>query len=115
MVIIPGLFGVDGLHSAHDWDLITEVAVQRCDTLVSQLAPDLLAQLSATEIVDILDEISETVCSVSDPGELCRNVHPKAEWRDKANNAVATIGTYIHNLNTNTNLHAATAKLLQNK
>nr|DAD33704.1 TPA_asm: hypothetical protein HUJ06_012555 [Nelumbo nucifera] len=60
-----------------------------------------------------MDEISDTVCSVVDSAELCRNTHPDREFVEEANRAAMKIHEYLHFLNTNHSLYNAVIKAEQ--
>ncbi|XP_077235756.1 zincin-like metalloproteases family protein isoform X2 [Tasmannia lanceolata] len=70
---------------------------------ISQLPP-------SVEIIRAMDEISDTVCSVVDSAELCRNTHPDMEFVEEANKASMRIYEYLHFLNTNHTLYNAVKK-----
>ncbi|KAI3833118.1 hypothetical protein MKW92_003637, partial [Papaver armeniacum] len=68
---------------------------------------------SNVEIIRAMDEISDTVCSVVDSAELCRNTHPDREYVEEANKATMRIHEYLHFLNTNHCLYNAVLKAEQ--
>ncbi len=47
--------------------------------------------LNATRTLDLLDEISATLCEVIDTAEAVRNVHPRAEYRAAADEVFAVL------------------------
>uniref|UniRef100_M8AJX7 Mitochondrial intermediate peptidase n=1 Tax=Aegilops tauschii TaxID=37682 RepID=M8AJX7_AEGTA len=57
-----------------------------------------------------MDEISNTVCSVIDSAELCRNTHPDREFAEEADKASMRIYEHLQYLNTNTTLYNAILK-----
>ncbi|KAF2311734.1 hypothetical protein GH714_026456 [Hevea brasiliensis] len=68
---------------------------------------------SSAEIIQAMDEISDTVCSVVDSAELCRHTHPDREFVEEANKASMRINEYLHYLNTNHTLYAAVKRAEQ--
>ncbi len=58
-----------------------------------------------------LDAISERLCKVVDPAELCRQLHPHDDYRVAAHESVEALSKYIYELNTNTALYKAVAEL----
>lgn len=50
----------------------------------------------SSEIIRAMDEISDTLCSVVDSAELCRNTHPDREFVEEANKASMRINEYLH-------------------
>ncbi|KAE8820224.1 putative mitochondrial intermediate peptidase, mitochondrial [Hordeum vulgare] len=57
-----------------------------------------------------MDEISNTVCSVIDSAELCRNTHPDREFAKEADKPSMRIYEHLQHLNTNTTLYNAIVK-----
>lgn len=81
-------------------------AIQRSDELVAYIA-----QLPpSAEIVNAMDEISNTVCSVIDSAELCRNTHPDREFVEEGDKASMRIYEHLQYLNSNTTLYNAILK-----
>ncbi|KAM0840047.1 hypothetical protein ACQ4PT_059926 [Festuca glaucescens] len=101
-----GLYGFDVLRTAKGFRRFVDEAIQRSDELVahiSQLPP-------SAEIVHAMDEISNTVCSVIDSAELCRNTHPDREFVEEGDKASMRIYEHLQYLNTNTTLYNAILK-----
>ncbi|XP_052159744.1 mitochondrial intermediate peptidase, mitochondrial [Oryza glaberrima] len=101
-----GLYGFDVLRTAKGFRRFVDDAIERSDELVAyigQLPP-------SAEIVRAMDEISNTVCSVIDSAELCRNTHPDKEFMDEADKASMRIYEHLQYLNTNTTLYNAILK-----
>ncbi|XP_058084642.1 mitochondrial intermediate peptidase, mitochondrial isoform X2 [Magnolia sinica] len=111
-----GLYGFEILKTAKGFRRFVDEAIERSGELIShisQLPPSI-------EIIRVMDEISDTVCSVVDSAELCRNTHPDREFVEEANKASLKIYEYLHFLNTNHDLYNAVIKaeregLLQTK
>ena len=59
-----------------------------------------------------LDDVSDTVCTVYDGAELCRNTHAEGEWRAGAATACTALGGYVHSLNTHAGLYGALGRAL---
>ncbi|KAG9452439.1 hypothetical protein H6P81_005343 [Aristolochia fimbriata] len=104
-----GLYGFDLLKTAKGFRRFVDEAIHRSGELVtyiSRLPP-------SVEIIRAMDEISDTVCSVVDSAELCRNTHPDREFVEEANNACIKMYDYLHVLNTNHDLYNAVIKAEQ--
>ncbi|KAG6507924.1 hypothetical protein ZIOFF_033278 [Zingiber officinale] len=102
-----GLYGLDVLKTAKGFRRFVDEAISRSGELVSyisQLPPSM-------EVIRAMDEISDTVCSVIDSAELCRNTHPDREYVEEANKASMRINEYLHFLNTNNSLYTAIVKV----
>ncbi|XP_010919044.1 mitochondrial intermediate peptidase, mitochondrial isoform X2 [Elaeis guineensis] len=101
-----GLYGFPVLKTAKGFRRFVDDAIERSGELVSyvsQLPPSM-------EVIRVMDEISNTVCSVIDSAELCRNTHPDREYVEEANKASMRIHEYLHFLNTNYSLYNAVIK-----
>ncbi|KAI3835452.1 hypothetical protein MKX03_034542 [Papaver bracteatum] len=104
-----GLYGFKILNSAKGFRRFVDEAIERSGELVSYISES----LSNVEIIRAMDEISDTVCSVVDSAELCRNTHPDREYVEEANKATMRIHEYLHFLNTNHCLYNAVFKAEQ--
>ncbi|KAM0899806.1 hypothetical protein ACQ4PT_021044 [Festuca glaucescens] len=101
-----GLYGFDVLRTAKGFRRFVDEAIQRSDELVAHIA-----QLPpSAEIVRAMDEISNTVCSVIDSAELCRNTHPDREFVEEGDKASMRIYEHLQYLNTHTTLYNAILK-----
>ncbi|XP_072985916.1 mitochondrial intermediate peptidase, mitochondrial [Typha latifolia] len=101
-----GLYGFPVLKTGKGFRRFVDEAIERSNELVSyvsQLPPSM-------EIIRAMDEISDTVCSVIDSAELCRNTHPDREYVEEADKASMRIYEYLHFLNTNISLYNAIVK-----
>nr|KYP49950.1 hypothetical protein KK1_028343 [Cajanus cajan] len=101
-----GLYGFPHLKTAKGFQPFADEAIQRSAELVSFIR-------THAEIMRAMDEISDTVCSVVDSAELCRNTHPDREFVEEANEASMRINEYLHHLNTNHDLYVAVKKAEQ--
>mmetsp|Transcript_16604 Transcript_16604/g.46356 ORF Transcript_16604/g.46356 Transcript_16604/m.46356 type:complete len:817 (+) Transcript_16604:937-3387(+) len=99
-----GLFGVDGLYRPEDFQHLVQDAVSRCRALI-QDAPGSAPPSPA--IVDNVDEISDIVCQILDPAELCRNVAATSEWRRAATQACIDMESFVQELNMNQALYGS--------
>ncbi|KAK7854884.1 mitochondrial intermediate peptidase, partial [Quercus suber] len=104
-----GLYGFDHLKSPNGFQRFVDEAIERSTELVSYIS----AMPESSEIIRAMDEISDTVCSVVDSAELCRNTHPDREFVEEANKASMRINEYLHYLNTNHTLYDAVRKAEQ--
>ncbi|XP_041007330.1 mitochondrial intermediate peptidase, mitochondrial isoform X1 [Juglans microcarpa x Juglans regia] len=104
-----GLYGFDHLKSPKGFQRFVDDAIERSGELVAYIS----SMPSSAEIIRAMDEISDTVCSVVDSAELCRNTHPDREFTEEANKAAMRINEYLHYLNTNHVLYDAVRKAEQ--
>lgn len=115
----PGLYGVPGLTEPRAFQRLADEAVQRCVVLSScrawltlrssiQAAVAALALAAPSEAtVRALDAISDAVCGVVDPAELCRHTHPDAEWAAAAQAAYTHLSAFVGSLNADEGLYSA--------
>ncbi|TVU08606.1 hypothetical protein EJB05_42015 [Eragrostis curvula] len=101
-----GLYGFDVLRTAKGFRRFVDDAIRRSDELVAYVAQ----MPPSAEIVRAMDEISNTVCTVIDSAELCRNTHPDREFVEEADKASMMIYEHLQYLNTNTTLYNAILK-----
>ncbi|CAJ2638580.1 unnamed protein product [Trifolium pratense] len=104
-----GLYGISHLKSPKGFQSFVDEAIQRSGELVSYIS----TKPSASEIMRAMDEISDTVCSVVDSAELCRQTHPNREFVEEADKASMKINEYLHYLNTSHDLYDAMKKAEQ--
>ncbi|CAL5201115.1 unnamed protein product [Lathyrus oleraceus] len=101
-----GLYGIPHLKSPNGFQSFVDEAIQRSGELVSYIS----TKPSASEIMRAMDEISDTVCSVVDSAELCRQTHPNREFVEEADKASMKINEYLHYLNTSHDIYDAVKK-----
>ncbi|OMO98080.1 Peptidase M3A/M3B [Corchorus olitorius] len=104
-----GLYGFDYLKSPKGFRRFVDDAIERSGELVNYIS----GMPSSAEIIRAMDEISDTVCTVVDSAEFCRQTHPAREFVEEANKASMRINEYLHFLNTNHTLYNAVKKAEQ--
>ncbi|XP_954254.1 endopeptidase, putative [Theileria annulata] len=57
------------------------------------------------KVLEVIDDISNVLCSIADPCELLRHVHPDEEWRKMSNTCIELISEFIININVNENIY----------
>ncbi|TYK23687.1 putative mitochondrial intermediate peptidase [Cucumis melo var. makuwa] len=67
-----GLYGFDHLKSPQGFRRFVDEAIERSGELVTFIS----SMPSSAEVIQAMDEISNSVCSVFDSAELCRQTHP---------------------------------------
>ncbi|KAG0502811.1 hypothetical protein HPP92_002883 [Vanilla planifolia] len=98
-----GLYGFKVLKTAKGFRRFVDEAIERVGDLVSRIS----VLPPSEEIIKVMDDISNTVCSVIDSAELCRNTHPDRDFVEEANKASMRMSEYMHHLNTNLSLYNA--------
>jgi len=102
-----GLFSLPNLHKPADFLSLASNAMSDCNSLreILRNALETDQSMSPKETLFLLDDISNTVCSVIDASELCRSVHASPEWRHAAGQAFQLLSEYIAELNADVNLY----------
>ncbi|KAK7322431.1 hypothetical protein VNO77_25810 [Canavalia gladiata] len=101
-----GLYGFPHLKSPKGFQPFVDEAIERSEELIRFIKTN----PSAAEVVGAMDEISDTVCTVIDSAELCRQTHPDREFVEEASEASMRINEYLNYLNTNPDLYDALKK-----
>eukprot|EP01117_Protostelium_nocturnum_P006120 TRINITY_DN2205_c1_g1_i1.p1 TRINITY_DN2205_c1_g1~~TRINITY_DN2205_c1_g1_i1.p1 ORF type:complete len:664 (+),score=264.51 TRINITY_DN2205_c1_g1_i1:154-2145(+) len=96
-----GLFGF-GIMEPKDWINYSKIKLKECEESVDRIERN---GLSPKETLDELDSIAKNICLVSDPAELCRQVHSNRQMREAAHAAYDQIIHFVHLLNTNQNIY----------
>lgn len=102
--IVPSLFGMPRLGDGTRFDSLGGVAVNVCQELLAQVKD---SRVDALERVRALDRCSQAICSVIDPSELARTVHPNVGVRRAADASFNVISKIISQFNTDVGLYHA--------
>lgn len=106
---MTGLYGYDVLKSANGFQAFAQAAIEKAEELI-----DRIGQMPPSmETIRLFDDLSDTVCTVVDSAELCRNTHPDMEFVQEASQASLKMYEYLHRLNSNTLLYDAILKVEQ--
>ena len=105
-----GLFGIPLLRNAKGWNVLTDNVLLKSESLLSKIQNE----NNPKKIIHTLDNISEILCSVVDPAELCRNVHPSEDYVFSSTESIDRITTYIHQLNTNPKVYEILCRAIKN-
>lgn len=104
------LFGVDLLSSPDGFDLFQKEACTKADELIAEV----LSPERSRKIVDIFDDLSDTLCQVADLAEFIRIAHPDPQFRIAADSASAKINGVVEKLNTNRPLYNSLKYVVEN-
>lgn len=105
-----GLFGMPELKSANGFDILKSQAITHTDQLINEA----LDKNRKRKMVDIFDELSDTLCRVADLAEFIRIAHPDFAYADAAQSACITISGIVEKLNTHVNLYNALKNVIAN-
>ncbi|KDR24371.1 mitochondrial intermediate peptidase [Zootermopsis nevadensis] len=96
-----GLFGIPELRSHEGFYAMKERAIWETDKLVTEsCSPN-----RTRKLVEIFDELSDTLCKVADLAEFVRIAHPQAAYSQAAEDACVSISGIVEKLNTHQELY----------
>ncbi|CAG0913875.1 unnamed protein product [Notodromas monacha] len=96
-----GLFGKKELRDPTGFYLLKERAISEADELVAEAC----SQHRTRKLVEIFDDLSDSLCRVADLAEFVRIAHPNAKFRLAAEDACLAIGGLVEKLNTDLKLY----------
>ena len=108
-----GLFDNTRLSKPDGFETSAREAISKSMLLVDEINSK--ADSPTIEIIDKMDELSDTLCRVADLAECIRQVHPEQEVAERAQEACLEISNYVEQLNTDTGLHRALRVLMDSK
>ncbi|XP_069687069.1 mitochondrial intermediate peptidase [Periplaneta americana] len=98
-----GLFGIPELKSHEGFYAMKESAAWKTDALVAEsYSPN-----RTRKMVEIFDELSDTLCKVADLAEFIRIAHPQAAYSQAAEDACVSVSGIVEKLNTHRQLYSA--------
>ena len=109
-----GLFGITNLTQPKhfvDFAVTTVDLVQRERNYVVENENSLTPQ----QLIIKLDSISNQICSIIDPAELCRNVHSSPEFVEAAESVFEMLTKSIHSLNADLSIFNIIRRLVDNQ
>ncbi|EDO43059.1 predicted protein, partial [Nematostella vectensis] len=105
-----GLFGVPELNTKSGFQQMKNTALSAGSDLVKKV-------LSKTglELVEVFDELSDTLCRVADLAEFVRVSHPDLEFREAAEETSLSVSNFVETLNTNHKLYSVLKNAFYNE
>jgi hypothetical protein len=67
-----GLYGYEILKTAKGFRIFAQDAIDKSETIINSIK----GMPPSMDVIRAMDDISDTVCTVVDAAELCRNTHP---------------------------------------
>ncbi|CAG9863414.1 unnamed protein product [Phyllotreta striolata] len=98
-----GLFGVPDLTSAEGFNVIENKCIDNTNSLISEA----LSNENGDRMVEIFDNMSDSLCQVADLAEFIRLAHPDQNYRRAAEAACCAVSGVVEKLNTNLSLYTA--------
>jgi intermediate peptidase len=104
VLIIEGLFGYPALSHPEGLAKAAQNCLQQATKLV-ELVCNAQSDLEISKTIKRVDAISDTLCSVLDPAEFIRNVHPDEAFVNVADNVSMALHNFLSQLNTHPGLY----------
>lgn len=105
-----GLFENSSLKSFEGFYLLKENAVNQTDALIEEA----LSSGRQRKMVQVFDELSDTLCKVADLSEFVRLTHPHNKYTYAAEDACIAISGIVEKLNTHKTLYQALDRVVKN-
>ncbi|XP_015587416.1 mitochondrial intermediate peptidase isoform X2 [Cephus cinctus] len=103
-----GLFGIPELENAEGFTALKRRALSHCDALIAEAT----SEDRKRKMVEIFDELSDTLCKVADMAEFVRIAHPEIEFANAAEDACIAISGVVEKLNTHRELYNALTRVV---
>ncbi|CAD7014867.1 unnamed protein product [Ceratitis capitata] len=105
-----GLFRLPELRSFEGFYLLRDNVANKTDELITEA----ISKNRDRKMVEIFDELSDSLCKVADLAEFIRIAHPKNKYCQAAEDACITISRIVENLNTHKPLYMALRNVVDN-
>ncbi|XP_029668905.1 mitochondrial intermediate peptidase isoform X2 [Formica exsecta] len=105
-----GLFGIPELKSEDGFNILKSRALAHVDVLIDEA----INKDRKRKMVEIFDELSNTLCKVADMAEFIRVAHPDQQYVQAAEDACITISGVVEKLNTHRELYDVLKKVATN-
>lgn len=96
-----GLFGIPELKTENGFNILKNRALTEVDVLIKEAT----SKDRKRKMVEIFDELSNTLCKVADMAEFIRIAHPDEQYVRAAEDACITISGVVEKLNTHRELY----------
>ncbi|KAK4308771.1 hypothetical protein Pmani_019553 [Petrolisthes manimaculis] len=103
-----GLFGLPELQEPEGFYLLKENAIIETQDLVDECC----SHNRSRKIVEVFDELSDTLCRVADLAEFVRIAHPQPRFSHSAEDACLAIGGLVEKLNTHRKLYDSLSEVV---
>lgn len=104
-----GLFSIPELTSYEGFYVLKKNAMIRTDQLIDEAT----GADRSRKMVEIFDELSDTLCKVADMAEFVRLAHPDRKYSDAAEDACLSISGIVEKLNTDRKLFKALQEVVK--
>ncbi|XP_053996198.1 mitochondrial intermediate peptidase isoform X1 [Hylaeus anthracinus] len=105
-----GLFGIPELKTPEGFNILKDRAMIQTDMLIAEAT----SENRVRKMVQIFDDMSDTLCKVADLAEFVRIAHPDRQFVKAAENACIFISGIVEKLNTHCELYNALQHVVNN-
>ncbi|XP_014610164.1 PREDICTED: mitochondrial intermediate peptidase [Polistes canadensis] len=105
-----GLFGILQLKDANGFQTLKDQVFAQTDSLIAEVT-DVNRKRN---MVEIFDELSDTLCKVADLSEFIRIAHPNIEFVEAAEDTSISLSSVVEKLNTHSELYDALQHVVKN-
>ncbi|KAK5642310.1 hypothetical protein RI129_008477 [Pyrocoelia pectoralis] len=98
-----GLFDVPELHSHNGFYILKDQCIERTEMLTKEI----IDNNRSRKVVEVFDELSDTLCKVADLAEFIRLAHPSSLYTKAAETASSAVSCIVEKLNTDRSLYTA--------
>ncbi|KAH8372959.1 hypothetical protein KR009_008978 [Drosophila setifemur] len=104
-----GLFGMPELRNFEGFYLLRDNVESKSQDLIAEA----ISAQRSRKMVDIFDELSDSLCKVADLAEFVRIAHPKSKYTQAAEEACISICGVVESLNTHKPLYQALSRVVE--
>lgn len=105
-----GLFGIAELKTADGFNVMKDEAINKTEALIAEC----VSQNRKRKMVEIFDEMSDTLCKVADLAEFIRIAHPDKNFLTAAEDTCLFVSGIVEKLNTQRELYNALKYVVTN-
>uniref|UniRef100_A0A1I7SLY3 Mitochondrial intermediate peptidase n=1 Tax=Bursaphelenchus xylophilus TaxID=6326 RepID=A0A1I7SLY3_BURXY len=96
---VKGMFGNEKLRCPQDFEKVTDNVIRESEMLVGEIVKPYESRKLKKPSVQLLDDLSNTICTAADLAECVRNMHPDGEYREAGNNSIYRLTDLLETLN----------------
>ncbi|XP_041355263.1 mitochondrial intermediate peptidase-like [Gigantopelta aegis] len=105
-----GLFCFPELKDYTGFHLLTQSVGGQVDSLVEEVS----SRNRRRKVVEIFDQLSDSLCRVADMADFVRVAHPQLEFAQAAEETCIKLSSMVEKLNTNVEIHNSLKNVLEN-
>ncbi|KAF3425321.1 hypothetical protein E2986_06228 [Frieseomelitta varia] len=98
-----GLFGISELKTSEGFNILKDQAINQTNALIAEST----SQNRKRKMVEIFDDMSDTLCKVADLAEFIRIAHPEKQFVAAAEDTCLCVSGIVEKLNTHRELYNA--------